>query len=66
MSTHPEEFRFVRARTLAELLCVHRGTLYRWVREGLIPKPIKLTPGTSVWRMADVEAVLRDRERAPS
>lgn len=46
---------FVSDLFLAERYSVHRVTIWRWVREGRFPSPIKLTPGCSRWRMADVE-----------
>ena len=47
---------FVSDLFLAERYSVHRVTIWRWVREGRFPAPVKLTPGCSRWRMADVEA----------
>ena len=61
--------RHYRAQQLADQLGVARGTIWRWVREGRLPKPIKLTPGTSVWKADDVAAALskiaRDTKRQP-
>ena len=60
--------RHYRAQQLADQLGVARGTIWRWVREGRL-KPIKLTPGTSVWKADDVAAALskiaRDAKRQP-
>ena len=47
---------FITDSFLAERYSVHRVTIWRWVREGRFPSPIKLTAGCSRWRMADVEA----------
>jgi predicted DNA-binding transcriptional regulator AlpA len=38
---------FIRYQEAARLLGVSRFTLWRWSREGLFPKPIKLGPNTS-------------------
>jgi predicted DNA-binding transcriptional regulator AlpA len=39
---------------------IDSATLYRWIRKGRMPKPIKLSPGTSRWLKAEVEAVLAE------
>ena len=53
---------FVSDLFLAERYSVHRVTIWRWVREGKFPAPIKLTAGCSRWRMADVERHEAERE----
>lgn len=37
---------------------VHRSTLWRWIREGKLPKPIKLGPGVARWRMSHIRAFI--------
>lgn len=32
-----------------------RATVWRWANEGRLPKPIKLTNGTTRWKLADLE-----------
>jgi prophage regulatory protein len=34
---------------------VSRTTIWRWVARGEFPPPIKLAPGTTRWRVADIE-----------
>lgn len=38
------------------LLCVSAATWWAWVKAGKAPQPIKLSPGVTVWRYADVVA----------
>jgi predicted DNA-binding transcriptional regulator AlpA len=33
---------------------VSRATIWRWVREGTFPSPIKLTQGCTRWRSIDI------------
>jgi len=40
------------------LIPVGPATIWRWTKEGLFPKPVKLGPGVTVWRAADVQAWL--------
>ena len=34
---------------------VSRETIWRWVQNGNFPKPVKLSPGCSRWRIEDVQ-----------
>lgn len=35
---------------------IGRSTLWRWVAEGAFPKPVKVGPRATRWRLADLEA----------
>ncbi|MQX53926.1 AlpA family phage regulatory protein [Alcanivorax sp. PA15-N-34] len=35
---------------------VSRATWWRWVREGHAPKPVKLSPGCTRWKLVDLES----------
>lgn len=50
-----------RARDLVEQLHISESTLWRWVREGKFPKPVKLGEAVTAWRARDVEAWLDAR-----
>lgn len=54
-TTPPE---FVTDLFLADYYSVSRATVWRWVKEGRLPAPIKLTPGCTRWRFAEVVAKL--------
>ena len=34
---------------------VSRPTIWRWVKEGDLPSPIKLGPGSTRWKLSEVE-----------
>ena len=59
--------RFIRIGELASrsdregLLPVSSSTVWRWVKLGKFPAPIRLGPGTTAWPMEAVEQFLRDR-----
>lgn len=38
----------------AERYAVHEKTIWRWVREGKFPKPVRLSPGCVRWRESDL------------
>ena len=48
----------VPARTLAVLLQVAEVTIWRWSKNGLLPKPHKLGPASTRWNVGDVRAAL--------
>ncbi|SFM41629.1 transcriptional regulator, AlpA family [Marinobacter pelagius] len=35
---------------------VSTKTIWRWVREGRFPRPVKVGPGTTRWREEDLQA----------
>jgi predicted DNA-binding transcriptional regulator AlpA len=45
---------------------INASTLYRGIRKGRYPRPIKLSPGCSRWLLAECEAVIRLRAEARS
>lgn len=52
-----EEFRtFKSDKSLAQRFEVSRTTIWRWVKAGTFPKPVKLAGGTTRWRTEDIEA----------
>lgn len=61
--------RYIRIRELAStptregMLPVSGATVWRWVRDGTFPAPIKLGAGTTAW---PIEAIEQFLERAQS
>jgi predicted DNA-binding transcriptional regulator AlpA len=45
---------------------IHASTLYRNIRKGLYPKPVKVGPGSSRWLRAECESALRSMMEARS
>lgn len=43
----------------APIIPVSPATLWRWVRSGKFPKPMKVGPNTTAWRVADVRQWLQ-------
>jgi len=52
---------FARDVDVASRYGVSRATVWRWTAEGRIPKPEKLAPGTTRWRLALVVDALEAR-----
>lgn len=52
--------KYQRVAQVAEKLGVSTSTVWRWVQDGRLPKPIKLSKRVTVWRESEVtEAVER-------
>jgi prophage regulatory protein len=56
--------KYIRAQELATILAVHRTTLWRWVRDGHFPRPVRLGPNTVAWDSIQVDAWLASRAGA--
>lgn len=41
---------------------ISSATIYRWMSEGKLPKPIHLGPNMVRWKASDIEAWLTERE----
>jgi prophage regulatory protein len=48
--------RIVRANELAELLGISRTTLWRWERQGRIPKKRRVGPNVTGWLASEIDA----------
>jgi predicted DNA-binding transcriptional regulator AlpA len=47
-------------RGVPGLIPVSATTWWTWVREGKAPKPLKLSPGLTVWRVEEIRAFMAD------
>jgi prophage regulatory protein len=54
----------LRVSALAPRLGISKNTIWRLVREGKFPKPIKLSEKVTVWKADDVLAWLESKEAA--
>ena len=46
------------------LLDVGKSTIWEWVKNGHFPKPVKLGPRTTAWRVEDVRAWMDARQES--
>ena len=47
---------FLRDKQVAKRYDTSVPSIWRWAREGRIPKPIKIAPGTSRWSLRELVA----------
>ena len=55
--------RFLSDHQVAGRYDVSRATVWRWVKNPLFPKPLKLSKGTSRWRLSDLVRFEREIQR---
>lgn len=53
--------RFIRASEVLSMIGVSRTTLWRMVRAGLFPQPVRITKRNTSYIFDDVEGWMRDR-----
>ncbi|TAN11541.1 MAG: AlpA family phage regulatory protein [Burkholderiaceae bacterium] len=51
---------FIPLRGVCNTTTKSKPTIYRWVREGIFPAPVKIGPNSVAWRTEDVQAWARD------
>tara|TARA_R110001592_G_scaffold306270_1_gene579181 strand:+ start:353 stop:535 length:183 start_codon:yes stop_codon:yes gene_type:complete len=51
------EQRYYKDSELAVRYSVSRATIWRWVKNGLLPKPIQLSVGSTRWEREAIEAL---------
>ena len=55
-NTQPEALNImVSVSTIASRYSVSKQTIWNWVAENKFPKPIRLTPRCTRWRLEDIE-----------
>jgi prophage regulatory protein len=59
-----ETDRIIRACHAGTKLGVGRSTVYAWVKQGVLPPPIKLGRRASGWRESTLDAFLAQRRAA--
>lgn len=55
---------FIRQAQVLRSIPVSRSTLWRWVRAGDFPAPVKLSVQVSAWRVSDVRQWMSERSQA--
>jgi predicted DNA-binding transcriptional regulator AlpA len=53
--------RYVSDVQLAKRYDVSRSTVWRWASRGILPEPVRISPGVTRWRFDEIER--RDAER---
>lgn len=54
--------RYARDTEIAARYGISRNSVWRWAKEGRLPSTVKLGPGVTRWRLADIEQWEAERE----
>ena len=66
MIATPFEDRLLRVEEVMQALDVKsKETVYKYVRQGLLPAPIKLSARASRWRLSDIQAFISQKAGTP-
>lgn len=57
------EERLLRIKQVLELVPVSKSTWWKGVQTGQFPKPLKLTPRTTVWRWSEIQKMISEKEQ---
>ncbi|MDR1888348.1 MAG: AlpA family phage regulatory protein [Zoogloeaceae bacterium] len=52
---------FLRLKQVLCFIPVGKSTLWEGVRAGYYPKPVKLSPNVTVWRVEDIRALIESK-----
>jgi excisionase family DNA binding protein len=60
-TVHSNPLQMLGVKQLCALLGISRATLYRWVKDGLLPAPIQLGPRRVAFPIASIEQFISSR-----
>ena len=52
------EKRYLRLKSVLELIPISRSTWYKWIQIGIAPKPTHISLRVAAWRAQDIENLL--------
>ena len=55
---------YLRDKQVAEILTIGRSSVWRLVKEGKLPAPLKISERVTVWKLSDIEAFIASRMEA--
>lgn len=64
MTTYPLPTYIRLAQLVSDVVPVSKATIWRWVKSGDFPAPIKLAESTTAWKLSDVLDWLQTRAPA--
>lgn len=50
--------KFLRVKDVAEMLAIGKSTVWLYSKTGKLPKPLKLSPNVTVWKLSDIEHMM--------
>jgi prophage regulatory protein len=59
---HVTQMQFLSDKSVAKRYEISRQSVWRWTQEGKLPQPVKLTNGSTRWKLTDLEQWEAQRE----
>lgn len=56
---------FVRQKLLLQCMGFSKSTLWRWVKSGIFPAPVRLSVGITAWRAEDIHCWIAEQGDPP-
>jgi len=53
-----QEKRYLRLKSVLELIPISRSTWYKWIQLGIAPKPTHISLRVAAWKYQDIENLL--------
>ncbi len=50
--------RFIRIHEVMKMTGLAKSTVWAWCASGRLPRPIKLSPRVTVWRLSEIQAII--------
>jgi prophage regulatory protein len=54
----------LKCKEVQDTVTISRATIYRWIKEGNFPKPVRLGANMVRWKASDIEAWMMQKEVA--
>lgn len=51
----------LRDKDVAKMLSIAKSTVWMYASNGTLPKPTKISPRVSAWKLSDIEAFIASR-----
>lgn len=48
----------LRLKQVVQLTNISKATIWRWVKDGTFPQPMKITNRVTVWKSSDIQAYI--------
>jgi predicted DNA-binding transcriptional regulator AlpA len=56
--------RLLRLKQVVEVTKLSKSTIWRWVKDGMFPQPIKITMRVTVWKNSDIQIYIANMDKS--
>ena len=57
------EYRYLRLKSVLEIIPVSRSTWYKWIQCGIAPKPTSISLRVAAWKIQDIKKLLEEMDQ---